>query len=340
MTSQIVSQKVLAKKLRLSSTTVSLALAEHPKIPLATRTRIQALARRMGYKTNRNAVLLVNQRWAKKSTSNRPNIAYMQSLIYEGFADQYLPGLLRQANTLGYNLDVLKSGQFASEDHLNKVLYSRGVQGVIVGQTAGHFRSYLPLLEKVAVVQCGLYLPVEIHTLVRSDLDAVVNLCFEKVRSQGFRRIGMVLLQDPKAVSDRILENSTWNLKRVCADNIEVFVEKWDFFDTHPASLKKWFYRHKLDAVVGITATVDDFLQKLGIKVPFACMIHDPYRPQFDGADLQSAIMGEMSVNLLDSYLRQNFLGIPPVKKVFMVEPTWHEGTSLSRRRVFRENAL
>jgi len=334
MASQFISQKVLAKKLRLSSSTVSLALAESPKIPLVTRMRIQTLARKMGYKTNRNAVLLVNRRWAKKSVSNRPNIAYMQSLIYEGFTDPYLPGLLRQADILGYNLDILKSGQFASRDHLNKVLFSRGIQGVIVGQTAGHFRTYLPTLEKIAVVQCGLYLPVEIHTLVRSDLDAVVKLCFEKVRAQGFRRIGMILLQDPKAESDQILESSTWNLKRLWPDNIELFVEEWDFFDSHPESLKKWFYRHKCDAVVGITATVDDFLQKLGIKVPFASMILEPLRPEVDGADLQGAIMGEMSINLLDSYLRQNLLGISSVKKVFMVEPTWHEGTSLSRRRL------
>jgi len=334
MASRFISQKVLAKKLRLSSATISLALAGNPKIPLATRTRIQALALKMGYKTNRNAVLLVNRRWGKKSASNKANIAYMQCPMDEGYTDQYLPGLLKQADALGYDLNVLKSWDFTRADHLAKVLYSRGIQGVVVGQTAGNFQSSVFPIEKVAMVQCGLFMPVEIHTLVRADLDAIVRLCFAKARAQKFQRIGMVHLLTPGAESDQILENSIWNLKRVYPDNIEVFIEKWTFYDTHPASLKKWFYRHKLDAVVGVTATVDDFLQRLGIKVPFACLIHDPFRPLFDGADLQSAIMGEMSINLLDSYLRQNQLGVPAVKKVFMVEPAWHEGISLSRRRI------
>jgi len=334
MATHLISQEDLARKLRLSRATVSLALAGHPRISAETQARVKTLAQKLGYKANLHATHLATTRWDNKTLTDRANIAYMQCLVPKGTVDHYLPGLLKQADALGYHLDVLRSWEFTRDNHLKKVLYSRGIQGVVIGESGSNFRPYVPPFDKIAMVQCGLYLPVEIYTLVRSDLDMAVRLCFEKVRAQNFQRIGMVLLHDPKAESDRILENSMWNLKRIYPDNIEIFIEKWNFYETHPTSLKKWFHRHKIDVVVGVTAFVDNLLQQLDIKVPFASMILDPLRPEFDGADIQSPVMGEMSVNLLDSYLRQNLLGIPPVKKVFMVEPTWHEGISLSRRRV------
>jgi len=334
MRPQPVSQKDLAKILRLSTATISLALANHPRIPAATRIRVHAQARKMGYKINRNAVLLINQRWAKKTAPPQANIAYLQTPKREGDGDAYLPGLLKQAEALGYHLDVFQSWKFPSNDHITKILYNRGIRGVIVGQNNGNLKPYTPPRDTLAVVQCGLFLPVEIFTLVRPDLDTAVRLCFEKVRSRNFSRIGIILLKNPEAVSDRILETTIWDLKRIFPDNVEVFIKPWSFLQTEPTTLKEWFHRHKMDAVIGITPSVYHLLQEFEIKVPFACMVYDANRPQFDGANLQFSMMGEMSINLLDSYLRQNLLGMPAIKRIFMVEPTWHEGTSLSRRGI------
>jgi len=334
MPDKLISQADLARMLQLSSATVSLALADNSRIPPETRTRVKILAKKLGYKPDIHAAHLAIKRWANKTPTSRANIAYMQCLMSKGNDDLYLPGLLKQADALGYNLDILHSWEFTSDDHLTKVLYSRGIQGVVVGQSGDRFHPRIPHLDEVAVVQCGLFLPVEILTLVRPDLDSAVRLCFEKVRSRGFERIGMVLLHNLNAESDRILEDAIWNLKRVYSENIEVFIEKWSVFLSRRTPLKEWFYRHQIDVVVGINPAIDDFLQQLGIDAPFACMIHDLYRPDFDGADLQCSLMGEMSINLLDTALRQNLFGIPSVKKVFMVEPTWHEGTTLLRPRV------
>jgi len=235
---------------------------------------------------------------------------------------------------LGYHMDIFHSWKFPSNDHLNKVLYNRGIQGVILGQTNGDFRPYTPPYDKVAVVQCGFFLPVEIHALVRSDLDAAVRLSFERIYARRFHKIGMILIKDPKSASDRMLEASIWDLKRIYPDCVEVFIVEWSSLPTQRKLLKEWFHSKKIGAVVGVTATVDGLLQEMGIEVPFASMIYDPHRPQCAGADIQSAIMGEMAINLLDSFLRQNLLGIPTVKKVFMVEPVWREGKSLLRRRI------
>jgi len=330
----MISQEDIAQKLQLSRATISLALAGNPRIPAITRKRVQALARKLGYKANRNAVLLATQRRVQETASNRPNIAYMQPLGCENGKDHYLPGLLRQSEALGYHLDIFHSWKFPSNDHLNKVLHSRGIQGVIVGQTNGDFRPYIPPFDQIAVVQCGFFMPVEIHALVRSDLEAAVRLCFEKVRARSFPKIGMVLLKNPAAASDKILETTIWDLKRIYPDEVEVFIEDWTIIRKQLESLEKWFFSRKIDAVVGVTASVDSLLQSLKIEIPFACMIFDPHRPYCDGADIQSSVMGEMSINLLDSFLRQNVRGIPTVKKVFMVEPTWREGTSLSRPRM------
>jgi len=334
MALSLISQADLARKLKLSSATISLALADHPRIPLETRKRVRAMADKFGYKTDLNAANLAAKRWAPGTPVSRANIAYTQCRLDASIQDLYLPGLLKQADALGYHLDVFRSWEFTSEDHLSRVLYSRGIKGVIVGQSCSNFRPYLAPLDQVAVVQCGLYMPVEIHTLVRADLDAVVRLCFEKVRSRGFHRIGMVLVKNPRAESDQILESSIWNMKRLYPDNIEIFVDEWEPLAADSGSLKKWFHKHRVDVVIGVTAIVDALLQQSKIEVPFAAMLHDPRRPQYDGSDIQSAIMGEMAINLLDSYLRQNLLGIPPVKRVYMVEPTWREGTSLSRPRI------
>ena len=328
MAAPSISQAYLAKKLHLSRATISLSLTGHPRIPTTTRMRVQALARKVGYKANRNAVLLISQRWAGKTALRQTNIAYIQS--FHNGKDDYLPGLLKQADALGYRLNILHSWKFRSNDHVNKVLYSRGIQGVVVGQNNGHVKSYTPPRDGLAIVQCGLYLPVKISTLVRPDLDTGLRLCFEKVRSHHFRRIGFVLFKNARAESDSILEATMWDLKRLHPDNVEIMVMEWRFLHRDQKTLEKWFHRHKIDAVIGISPTVIDLLHGLGIDVPFASMIYDPNRPEFDGTDLHFATQGEMSISMLDTYLRQNLLGMHPVKKIFMVKPTWHHGNSLS----------
>jgi len=328
MAPPLISQAYLAKKLRLSRATISLSLTGHPRIPIATRARVQVLAHKLGYKANRNAVLLINQRWARKTAPRLTNIAYIQPS--DDGKDTYFPGLLKQTAALGYHLDIFHSWKFRSNNQVTQVLYSRGIQGIIVGQNNGKYEPYIPPLDSLAIIHCGLYLPVEISTLVRPDLDKGMRLCFEKVHSRGFRRIGLVLVKHPLAESDRILETSIWDLKRLHPDTVELLIIECLSLPRDRKSLKEWVDRHKLDAVIATSPTVDDMLHELGIHVPFASF-YDPHRAHLDGVDLQFSAIGEMSINLLDTYLRQNLLGMQTVKKIFMVEPKWHDGSSLSR---------
>lgn len=115
----------LSKILKLSPSTVSRALKNHPDIAPETRKKILELADKMDYEPNLNAVGL--------RTSDSKEFAVIVPNLSGFFYDSFISSVEEEARRIGYSLIVLLSGEDPATERDNvKICRQRRVRGVFV----------------------------------------------------------------------------------------------------------------------------------------------------------------------------------------------------------------
>lgn len=69
--------KDIAREVGVSAVTVSLALRNHPRIPLARSELIQKTTRRLGYRPDPMATALINRRWQVQAHPVSAELAWL-----------------------------------------------------------------------------------------------------------------------------------------------------------------------------------------------------------------------------------------------------------------------
>jgi LacI family transcriptional regulator len=130
----------IAKKLSLSSATVSRALKDHPAINKNTRRRIQEAARELGYRHNNFASSL------RKQKSN--TIGVILHELNSNFITSVLAGIEKVTTEAGYDLIIAHSSESAEKEKTNALnLFHKRVDGLIASlafDTEGldHFKPF------------------------------------------------------------------------------------------------------------------------------------------------------------------------------------------------------
>lgn len=131
----------IAKALGISPATVSRALNDNPRISEATRQRVKAMAKEMGYRHNSMASSLRNRR------SNIIGLIVPRISMY--FHSFFITSLQRQLQAAGYNLMICQSNDSVSlEKELANTLYSARVDALVVSlalytEDIAHFAGFL-----------------------------------------------------------------------------------------------------------------------------------------------------------------------------------------------------
>ncbi len=130
----------IAKKLNLSSSTVSRALKNNPSISKKTIKKIQITAEEMGYQPN---TLAASLRGNKSKT-----IGVLISRINRPFVSSLISGIESTAQRAGYNVIITQSNDlYENEVNLAKTLYSSRVSGIICSlamstRNTSHFKQF------------------------------------------------------------------------------------------------------------------------------------------------------------------------------------------------------
>src|SRR5690606_36132888 len=131
----------IAKALGISPATVSRALNNNPRISEATRQRVKAMAKEMGYRHNSMASSLRNRR------SNIIGLIVPRISMY--FHSFFITALQRQLQAAGYNLMICQSNDSVGlEKELANTLYSARVDALVVSlalytEDTTHFDGFL-----------------------------------------------------------------------------------------------------------------------------------------------------------------------------------------------------
>jgi LacI family transcriptional regulator len=344
----------IAREAGVHVTTVSLALRNHPRLPEKTRLRLQKLAQARGYAPDPWLRALVAYRGQVVPRRNPPTLAYVTNWNTRWGWKQvtahpdFFAGALAKAQELGYNLEhfwLREPG--LTHGRLNRILYARGITGVII---ASHVREIDVELQFDWKHLSGVkidYFPhkPELHNVTNNQCD-VIRLAMQKLIVAGYRRIGFVM--------DRGWDHSVdhlWTAGFLCEqqnlaqkDRIPVHlfpsplpVERWFKVSNadvtaDPVPFERWYKKYRPEVVISKASFILPEFKRMGLRIPrdvaFVDVFLDEFSGKVAGVRQNHATVGALAVEILAGQLQHNKFGVPEIPTTTFVEGTWFNGAS------------
>lgn len=201
--------KDVARAAGVHFTTVSMALRDHPAIAARTRTRIQNIAKLVGYQRNEVFFALSQQRKSQHKPRDIPTILYLfrggssREFFEMSHHRQFLAGASEEAKKLGYQLDPHLVGPTGIlPERLQKHLLRTRAAGVVIG-------AWDPTLEAPVVDWTPLptvkidsrHVLADVPVVSFDQMNGVIT-SYRKAHSLGYRRIGLALGEKDEDATD------------------------------------------------------------------------------------------------------------------------------------------
>ncbi len=191
----------IAKKLGVSTSTVSLALANSPLISAETLKKVKEVARALKYKPNATMSSVMSKIRSGESGDSGETIAIFNartSLVEKGSAlEQYFDGAIAQAKRMGYVPLFIDLHSPDNPPHkISQILKARGIRGGVI---AGHYReeslppAILKVIRRIELVAIGIKGKSPINTSVVLDRFQFTNSYTRRICALGFKRVGFVI---------------------------------------------------------------------------------------------------------------------------------------------------
>lgn len=341
-----VTMKTVAQQAGVTQATVSLSLANHPRIPAETRSRIQAIAHALGYRPNPYVAALMRSRRQSRPQLERPVLALVNCLEARNTwrttaaptVREMLVGALARAEERGYQPQEFwlhEAGMSAAR--FGGVLRARGIVGVLLGPLAsGTEPPALPWGE-FAAVRLGVPLPdLNLPTVCNDHFFASQQVA-RHAHALGYRRPGLVLRTLHRERFHGRWEGGLEAARFLLPGLKPVQPLLLDTFED-PSPLGAWMKREQPDLVISPQPeSLEKPLAKLGYKVPrdlglasLGCRrMDDP----ISGVWQNGALLGATAVDRIISMLEANERGLTTQASVTMVEGVWNPGGTLRRAR-------
>jgi LacI family transcriptional regulator len=339
------SVRQIAAALKLSPSTVSLALRHSDKIPAATRQRVLEEAGRIGYRPSAKLKEVMSQ---LRLSHVRPVescfgvVSFYDTLRpWERSAHlmRIFDSMQRRAAQLGYRLEPLQlRAPGMTYRRFRSILDARGIQGLLSFGSPNLNEVFPAELDTYAIVTVGLSIETPLHRVTShfyNDLTHVLN----KVYAMGYRRPGLVLgrYEDHRSSHAYIGAYLAW-----CDHtfgNPVAPVLRLDRVEEEP--LMNWLRHHSPDVIVLVHLydVLEEFqrvLRRNRVRVPeeigVAAVSQILEGTGFSGMQQNQDLMGSWAVELLVSRIMNQDFGIPANPRIEMVESRWNDGQSLRVR--------
>ena len=194
--------KTIAAQAGVTQATVSMSLANNPRIPPATRERIQAIARQLGYHPNPYVSTLMRIRRQGKPLKDKPALALVCGhRSPDGWRNNPAPtirqmreGAIERATYRGYRAqEFWLHRDDMSNERFSEMLHARGIQGLLIGPMAEGEPPPALRWEYFAAVCLSVPLPSLTITTVCNDHYFSSLQAVRECHRRGYRRPGLVL---------------------------------------------------------------------------------------------------------------------------------------------------
>lgn len=334
--SGVVTLQMIADAAGVSRSTVSRGLKNHPRIGAKTSRRIQKLADDMGYRHDAYLTDLMVRLRKRKHVTERPVMAMLFWQHYPVVPEYYgvTAGLWHRARECGYQPETFNLTEFQDKKRIARILYSRGIRGVIL--CPAQVPSPLPDLpwEHFSVVAVGhSVLSHHLHRCANNHFERM-QMCVERLDALGYRRIGAVLTT---AIDRRThgFYHASYLLEQATRQDVTLapLLHAKGVRREDERPFYRWFDKWKPEAII-CGSTVDfvhECLKKRGLKIPRdigLADMNDPSETGYSGVRQNAFEMGVASVDLLITLMQANEKGLPKIPRNIFVDGTWIDGTS------------
>ncbi|MBK1879725.1 LacI family DNA-binding transcriptional regulator [Pelagicoccus mobilis] len=301
----------IAKLAKVHYSTVSLALNNNPRIPLATRNHIQEIAASLGYSKNSALSALSNCRHETESQQAPQLLVVSNRETYHEFKrlkhnQLILSGISHQAKLLGYDSDlVIVGNQADSIDTLKAKAFSKEVSGIILASLHPPFPSLFSGHSNIRLVKIDSAFIKGPGMQISCDNQQGVRLALRRLAKIGYSKIGLA--------TGRYDDLSTYGhhyggYKIGMSENglPEYPIHMMEESDTDEVAtdkLERWIREHKFDAVISNWNSIPVYLHKSGFaqehefafcslslrskEIPYAGIVQNHHR------------LGEQAVNVI-----------------------------------------
>lgn len=339
------SQADLAARLRISQASVSLALANSPRISASLRARVAAEAARIGYRPNPLVTALMATR-KHRHRGRRASVSIAVLAFAEQLADAkegtpgYFPRLVAGIDARAGELGV-QHEYFVVDDPaypltaLPRILHARGVNGLLFFPDPPSHSLEPPSIsyDRFSCVKIGLALAQRptVHT-VSSDYGASIPLMLQRLAERGYARIGLALSRtldwgNGNAASGQFL---VWQQQQPARARVPLVAAR-DIVPT-AGEIVAWYERHRPDAVIAYRPETRAWLRAAGYQAPRDyghVQLSWHQDPTSAGFDQMTDQVGATAVDKLLRLIQVNDRGIPRHPSVTLVRGEWVDGPSL-----------
>jgi len=333
----------IARKAGVSKSTASVALNNRPGVGAATRSRIQRIARRLGYVPDARIASWM-ARVQDAGTKELLPLVWLNTHSDKDawrrfkFLAPYLQGARERCQHLGYQLDetwIHEPGM--TMRRISGIIRQRGVEGVIVTQFAQHLRLDWENLAGVSLE--GSLLAPRLHK-VMTDICFNLTLALKMAKRFGYRRIGICLDQDidrNSSHSCRAAANHFYTTTRG-AERIPPLLYTWKTTTAEAKEAGKrqvvaWLRRHKPEVIIGHSNQLVIWAEAAGLRVPkMTGVVHiatDDDVSDWAGVCSHRREIGSSAVDMVVSLIRGRQFGVPKIARHTLIRGSWRPGRTL-----------
>jgi LacI family transcriptional regulator len=332
----------IATRAGVTTATVSMCLANNPRISQATRDRVKAIAGELGYRPNPYVSALMRTRRTRRPPSNQPVLAMIGCFdTADGWRNttatnirQMREGAVERANARGYQAqDFWLFQDNMSHERFSQMLHTRSITGVIIGPIADN--SEMPELkwENFSVVSLSTPSRNRAVTTVCNDHHLSSFRAVEEAHRLGYRRPGLVILESQH---QRLLgrwESGFVMAQKMLPDIVRtepLLVPDWSARD----EILRWMKRDSPDVIITSSGEpIHHLLTAEGLSVPrdiglVALGCRELGHP-FSGLYQNGHLIGSTAADVLIGMIERNERGLPEQATAVMVESRWNAGQTL-----------
>ncbi len=334
----------IAERAGVTEATVSMALANNPRISAATRTRIQELARTLNYQPNPYVSALMRTRRQGRLLNDRPVLALVSCFpTADGWrraADsptvrQMREGAIERAAMRGYQAQEFWLHQDGmSPERFSEVLRTRAIRGLLLGP--GGPGAPIPALKWDYFAAVSLSVPSPTHTITTVCNDhffsslRVARECFV----HGYRRPGLVILRSHRARFQGRWEAGVLIAQREHPELRLVEPLLLDDWSEAASALRPWCEREKPDVIISPSAeALQPVLLKLGCRIPeeigLVSLACSELTSPCSGIFQNGKLIGATAIDVLIGMVERHERGLPDQATTLMVEGVWNPGQTL-----------
>lgn len=325
----------LAEEAGVSIAAFSLALRNSSEIAVKTRRRLQRLAQRRGYQPDPTLAKLMQHLRTRSDVRPSANICALRQVFPVGrapgvnFGTLMRDALAQRAKKLGFAFEVMEVGSDRDGAALQRILRSRGVEGIVIMPMMGR-RDLTGLLDwarfSVVAVTSSVAAP-RFHSVMPNHFDNILR-AYRELAARGFKRIGLAISKDwDERVRYRWTGGMAWQNQFGPTQPVPAFLGETPGPAVADARFSDWIKEHLPDAVL-IESIDADLLEKALRRVrprqqPRIFTLNWPNQLAEGGMDQRVEEIGSVAIERLAGMISRGEKGIPERANVTMVHGDW-----------------